>query len=696
MLRVLAAVCFLDRSSASDAAGANPVQKVVQMLSSLQQEIIAKGEKTQSLYNEVSSYCRRRSQELHADIKASKAQAKNLNAIIEKAADSSESISTKIEELSSSISTDEGDLTASAKLRARDASDFAAADADLVETIGTIERAIGILEKDAKKGASLVQARGAQNLAQALSAMVEAEALHGADAQRLAALAQSAQSTSDDDADADTAEDSEATAPQAAAYKGRHGGVIDTLEGLLEKAQEQLDELRKTEVQNKGNYEIFQQAVSDKKKTAEKEMEKAKKDNAEFGEKRATSESNLAVVQADISDDEKHLQDLQHECMTKATDFAEETRSRDEEIKALVTAKEALMSSTEGAERKTYQQLSFVQLRSRSGANAQAASSSSAGTVAIRDLRKLAWQHKSPEMLQLVSRLDATLRTASLHGADPFAKVKGLLEDMISKLSAEADSEAQQKAYCDKEMAETKAKKDGQTAEIEKLSTMIDMMNARIAKVTGDIAQLQKGVSSIIQAQATVDKIRQEEKALYLKTNDQLREGINGVQTALRVLHDYYGGQDQKHEASAGAAGGIITLLQVVESDFSKDLAEITAAEQAAAQAHEQETQDNAVSKAEKEKDIKYKVMISKRVSKQISEVSSDRENTASELDAVQDFWKELQAQCVGKADPYEERQARREAEIGGLREALRLMSEQTSLLQLRSEKRSLRGGGRR
>ena len=59
-------------------------------------------------------------------------------------------------------------------------------------------------------------------------------------------------------------------------------------------------------------------------------------------------------------------------------------------------------------------------------------------------------------------------------GADPFAKIKGLISEMIEKLEEEAAKEAAHKAFCDKEMSETKAKKEDKESEIEDLTTKID------------------------------------------------------------------------------------------------------------------------------------------------------------------------------------------------------------------------------
>merc|ERR1719335_1646071 len=141
--------------------------------------------------------------------------------------------------------------------------------------------------------------------------------------------------------------------------------------------------------------------------------------------------------------------------------------------------------------------------------------------------------------------------------ADPFAKVKGLISDMIEKLLAEAEADATEKAYCDKEMAETEAKKADKEAAIEKLSTQIDSMTAKSAKLKSEVAELQKELAALAKTQAEADKIRAEEKAVYDTNSAEMKKGIEGVKLALKVLREYYA-KDKSHSAAEGAGDGII------------------------------------------------------------------------------------------------------------------------------------------
>jgi len=128
--------------------------------------------------------------------------------------------------------------------------------------------------------------------------------------------------------------------------------------------------------------------------------------------------------------------------------------------------------------------------------------------------------------------------------------------------------------------------------------------------------------------------------------------------------------------------GSVIGLLEVVESDFTKTLAEMTATEATAAAEYERQTKENEVMKTMKEQDVKYKTKESTGLDKAIGEMTSDREGVETELASIREYLEKLHEMCVAKAEPYEERKARREAEIAGLKEALTILEGEAVLLQ--------------
>merc|ERR1712151_936072 len=195
-------------------------------------------------------------------------------------------------------------------------------------------------------------------------------------------------------------------------------------------------------------------------------------------------------------------------------------------------------------------------------------------------------------------------------------------------------------------------------------------------------------------SQAQMDKIRQDENAAFVQAKADLEQGLDGVRKALSVLRDYYGSggaammqldQPAKpvlHEQATGAGNSIIGILEVCESDFAKNLAQEETAEADAADEYAKTTQENKVTKAQKDQDVKYLTEETKRLDKKISGLSADLATDQTELDAVLDYYAKVKERCIAKPETYEERKRRREAEIAGLKSALDILENETAFVQ--------------
>merc|ERR1719323_1066518 len=143
-----------------------------------------------------------------------------------------------------------------------------------------------------------------------------------------------------------------------------------------------------------------------------------------------------------------------------------------------------------------------------------------ASVEAIHYIRKFARKMKSPELAQLASRMASAVQFGAGTG-DPFGKVKGLIADMIDRLESEAQEDASHKAYCDKELTESNAKKDDKTAEISKLTSKIDKMTARSAQLKEEVAGLNNALAALAKAGAEMDQMRRKRTRLTSKTKQR-------------------------------------------------------------------------------------------------------------------------------------------------------------------------------
>merc|ERR1719252_35458 len=217
------------------------------MISDLQAKVIGEGDEAQKTYDEFSEWCEDRSTKLGFEIKTGKANKAELEATISEETSTIAELETKIEELSNDIKVDEADLAAATRIRDQEAADFAAEEKELTEIISMLERATSILSKNlaASNSVAMLQLKNANSLTEALSVMVQGAMLSAEDAFQLTAFVQSSQESSDSDSDSQ-----EPGAPASAVYQAHTGGIIETMAGLTEKAEAQLDKARKTETTN--------------------------------------------------------------------------------------------------------------------------------------------------------------------------------------------------------------------------------------------------------------------------------------------------------------------------------------------------------------------------------------------------------------------------------------------------------------
>merc|ERR1719510_2930762 len=433
----------------------------------------------------------------------------------------------------------------------------------------------------------------AASAVKALSVVLDAASFPIQDQAKLTALVQSQQS--DDDMDL--------AAPAAATYKTHSTGILDVLEDLKEKAEGQLSDLRKAEANNAHNFAMLKQSLEDQVAADTKDREDEKAAQASADEAKVAAEADLAMTSKSLASSKEQLATAQATCLSVAADHEATVAARKEELGVIAEAKKILQETSSGAVSQTY---SLLQIRTRSDL---------IGSEVLTAVKHLAKQEHSAALAQLASRISAVLRFGSA-GGDPFAKVKGLIQDMIARLEKEAGADATEKAYCDEQLAKTAAKRAELEEDIATQTSRIDKAAASSAQLKEDVTTLEAELAALAKDQAEMDRIRQESHADYVQAKADLELGLSGVRKAIGLLTDYYGSsasmlQDdhsfgafmqqpaapETHSKSLGAGGSIINILQVCESDFATNLAKEEAEEADAQSTYEKVSQENAVLK---------------------------------------------------------------------------------------------------
>merc|ERR1719446_288280 len=357
-----------------------------------------------------------------------------------------------------------------------------------------------------------------------------------------------------------------------------------------------------------------------------KDMEEEKSTKAANEEQKATDSGDLAMTEKDLAEAQASLAKISHDCLQTAADHEATVASREEELKVIATAKKILQETSSGAVSQSYD---FLQMHSQMRTSTDLVKSE-----VLTAVKGLARRSHSAALAQLASKMSVVMQYGGANQADVFTKIKGLINDMIAKLEKEAEEDAAEKAYCDEEMAKTEAKKQELDDEIAKLTSKIDKAAAKSAQLKEEVKAAQEALAALAKEQAEMDKLRQEQNANYKVAKADLELGLSGVQKALEKLREYYGGaallQDdnfgsfmqqpaapKKHEKASGAGGSIIGILEVCESDFSKNLAAEEAAESDSAEQYETTTQENKITKTTLTQDVKYKTQEFKGLDKE-------------------------------------------------------------------------------
>merc|ERR1719194_24002 len=303
-------------------------------------------------------------------------------------------------------------------------------------------------------------------------------------------------------------------------------------------------------------------------------------------------------------------------------------------------------------------------------------------------------------------KLKSTLLTslATKIAADPFAKIKKLIQELIERLLTEAANEANQKGWCDKATADAEQKRSYAADKIEDLNAKMAKLAALSDKLEEEIKKLNEEVKELTDAQAEAEKNRKEEKAENANTVTEAKAGLDAVKMAIDILDKFYetsakakvdlslaqGPLDDAPDAGfdngeaykgAGAeSGGIIGMMEVIQSDFERTISETKKAEAEAEKEHLEFMTETGKSLAEKNVAKKEKTRLKDETDNNFNDAEDSMSSESKILVTAIKELIELKAACVDTGMSYADRVAMREQEIASLKKALCILGAYQSM----------------
>jgi len=654
-------------SAVGEEAKVTPVQKVVELM----QGMLAKGEEDkhqeQVQFAAYKQFCEDTAAEKTTLIAEAEEHIEVLKADIQKFTATAEKLTKEIAGHDEDISVWEGDKKAATSVRDMEHAEFNRLHKDYSESVDALERAIAVLKKQAytrKQAESFVQVENLQKLS-----LIPEQAKRAI------------QAFIQEDPDEGLA----VAAPEAGGYEFQSHGVVEMLEGLLDKFISERTALEKEEDNSKHAFDMLMQELTAQINEATRDRTEKAENKAKTLEKKATAEGDLGDTTETMEADKTYLADLTATCEQKATDFEARQTLRTEEIEAVNKAIEIISSGdVAGAADKHLPSLLQVQQKGSS-------------LVSLRSDMKnsqlkseMAAEYLKARAHELNSRVLSALATHV--AADPFKKVKKMIKDLIVKLMEEANEEAEHKGWCDTELSTNEQTRKEKTEAVELLHAEIDELKASISKLTEDITALSKAIADLDAAMAEATKLRGEEKAKNAVTIEDAGKAQTAVAQALTVLKEFYAkaGEatallqqqpeapeifDKPYKGMGGEAGGVVGMLEVIESDFARLEADTQAAEATAQSEYDTFMTDSKVDKASKTKDVEHKEAKKQDNEQTLVTKQGDLEGTQKELDAALAYFDKLKPSCIDAGVSYEDRVKRREEEIASLQEALKILN---------------------
>jgi len=671
------------------ASAVTPIEKVISLVEGLRDEVVSDGKKEAKAYDKFACFCRDTTLRKSKSVKKGNDSINRLSANI---ADKTQERKEDITELGERKAKQEGlsqKLDETIARCAKEKAEYEAEAADLSKAIQGLKDAIKSMADS--KPASLLElsdsVRSTIELAETMNMLKTAK--H----KKIAAFVQQSSKVDPNDPE----------------YKFHSDDIIDLCKSLLNdykgNKKDLDDEWSKTDKgckETKSSLKKSMSANDDAMKQLKKDIERLKEEIAEH-------RGDLVTADGQLKDDDLYLKDLQARCEDRAHDYDQRSAMRGDELAALEGALKVLKKDVKGRADDVNER-AFIQKASEASkpvAVAPAAkvesktelkaisflqgSSESAHTREALKQSALDYLRKEGQHLNSLTVLSLAERMA----ADPFKKVKGLIQKLIERLITEAKNEATKKGFCDTELAKARKDRDFRYQEATDLSADLAGLEAKRDSLKEEIKQLTKDIKeeSFALKEATED--RKDEKSANMQTMKTAKEGLEAVNEALLILRSFYKqaakaafvqaspvdedtsgpGFSGNYKGKQGGAQAVFALLETIASDFDRTLRKTDEAENAShrdfveySQAAKSSIAGKTTKKELDDEDLKTTLT-------GIKTKTDDMQTAVDLLDGALQELEELKPTCIDTGMSYAERVKKREEEIKALQNALRILA---------------------
>merc|ERR1719379_1292116 len=288
----------------------------------------------------------------------------------------------------------------------------------------------------------------------------------------------------------------------------------------------------------------------------------------------------------------------------------------------------------------------------------------------------------------------------------PFDKIKAMMQKMIFRLMGEQKDEDEHKLWCDMETEKSTESKDDKEDKVFLMTKKVAEMDAAIKLLVKQIVENNEKVETITEYQQTETALRDENHAEILATIKDAQDAQNALTDAIQVLKDFYkesgmipkepweflqtGHRDVELPESPATwdssytgtadpksgADGILTILDETMQKFSKMEADAKVTDETDQKEYEQDMAAKKIETDETNTDTQMKTSKKESLQQKMESTAATLKHTSSELDAVEQYLKDLEPACGTGDSSYDDRKKARADEIEALRKAQTILEE--------------------
>jgi len=690
--------------SSVEAARANPIRKVVNMLQAMQKKVEAEGEKEKALFDKYMCYCKTSGGELQKSISDADTKVPQVQSDIKEAEAKQAQLKEDLKQHQVDRSAAKQAVADATTLREKEAAAYAKEASEATATMAAVTGAITALEKGMAGG--FLQTRGASILRH----LASQRDMDEDDKQALSAFLQGTQGTD---------------------YAPSSGQITGILKTMHDEMSADFASAKAAEEAAVKAYDELMAAKTKEINALTHAIETKMVRTGELAVEIVQMKNDLTDTQEALIEDQAFLKDMEKNCATKADEWEVIVKTRSEELLALADTIKVL-NDDDALElfKKTLPGASsaFVQVK---------VSSISARERALSMIRSV--KDRRPQLDFIAMAIQGK--------KIGFEKVLKMIDDMVATLKTEQLDDDHKKEYCAKQFDMADDKKKGLERTVSDLETVIEESKEGIATTKAEIKALEDGIKALDKsvAEATEQRKEENEEFTELMASDSAAKELLGF--AKNRLNKFYnpklykappkreltdedratlaaggtlapteapsGGiagtgitvlsQASVHSAAApppppaapGAykkkseeSGGVIAMIDLLVKDLDKEMTEAKTEEKDSQADYESMMKDSAAKRAEDSKSLTGKTSTLAELESSLQASTEEKAATNKELGATVQYIQSLHAECDWLLQYFDVRKEARDSEIDALGKAKAVLSgADFSLVQTRTQK---------